>query len=74
MPLFHDLERGSRLEVNLHTNHKLKFTNGDETQKVTVQLIYKRGNKYARLAIDAPPEVGVEVLPPDGVIVAGRGA
>lgn len=74
MAMYHDLERGSRLEVDLKTNHKLKFTNGDKSQKVTVQLIYKRGNKYARLAIEAPPEVGVEVLPPDGVIVAGRGA
>ena len=72
--MYHDLERGSRLQVDLKTNHKIKFTNGDNSQKVTVQLIYKRGNKYARLAIEAPPEVGVEVLPPDGVIVAGRGA
>ena len=74
MPLYHDLERGSRLEVDLKTNHKLRLTNGDASKKVTVQLIYKRGNKYARLAIDAPDDVGVEVLPPDGVIVAGRGA
>ena len=73
MSMYHDLEKGSRLEVDLKTNHKLKFTNGDESQKVTVQLIYKRGNKYARLAIDAPPDVGVEVLPPDGVIVARPG-
>lgn len=74
MAMYHDLEKGSRLQVDLKTNHKLKITNGDQSQKVVVQLIYKRGNKYARLAIDAPPEVGVEVLPPDGVIVAGRGA
>lgn len=74
MAMYHDLERGSRLEVDLKTNHKIKLTNGNESQKVTVQLIYKRGNKYARLAIEAPPGVGVEVLPPDGVIVAGRGA
>jgi len=68
--LYRDVEKGGRLEVDLKTNHKLKFTNGDESQKVIVQLIYKRGNKYARLAIDAPPDIGVEVLPPDGVIVA----
>lgn len=74
MTLYHDLERGSRLEVDLHTNHKLKFTNSDKSKKVTVRLIYKRGNKYARLAIDAPDDVGVEVLPPDGVKLAGRGA
>jgi len=70
MSLYRDVEKGGRLEVDLKTNHKLKFTNGDQSQKVVVQLIYKRGNKYARLAIDAPPDVGVEVLPPDGVIVA----
>jgi len=70
MTLYRDLERGGRLEVDLKTNHKLKLTNGDDTQKVTVKLIFKRGNKFARLAIEAPPEVGVEVLPPDGVIVA----
>jgi len=70
MSLYRDVEKGGRLEVDLKTNHKLKFTNGDESQKVVVQLIYKRGNKYARLAIDAPPDIGVEVLPPDGVIVA----
>jgi len=69
MPLFHDLEVGSRLSVDLFTNHKLKITNGDDSKKVVVQLIYKRGNKYARLAIDAPEEVRVELLPPDGVIV-----
>ena len=74
MPLYHDLEKGSRLQVDLHTNHKLKITNGDASKKVVVQLIYKRGNKYARLAIDAPEDIGVEVLPPDGVIVATRGA
>jgi len=70
MTLYRDLERGGRLEVDLKTNHKLKFTNGDASQKVSVKLIFKRGNKYARLAIDAPEDVGVEVLPPDGVIVA----
>lgn len=74
MPLYHDIEKGGRLEVDLHTNHKLKITNGDATKKVVVQLIYKRGHKYARLAIDAPEDVGVEVLPPDGVIVARPGA
>lgn len=64
MTLYHDLEMGSRLEVDLRTNHKIRLTNGDGTKKVTVQLIYKRGNKYARLAIEAPPDVAVEVLPP----------
>ncbi len=64
MTLYHDLERGSRLEVDLRTNHKIRLTNGDSSKKVTVQLIYKRGNKYARLAIEAPADVGVEVLPP----------
>ncbi len=64
MTLYRDLERGGRLEVDLKTNHKLKLTNGDSSQKVSVKLIFKRGNKFARLAIDAPDDVGVEVLPP----------
>ncbi len=64
MTLYRDLERGGRLEVDLKTNHKLRLTNGDNGLKVTVKLIFKRGNKFARLAIEAPPEVGVEVLPP----------
>ena len=70
MTLYRDLERGGRLEVDLKTNHKLKITNGDASQKVSVKLIFKRGNKFACLAIDAPEDVGVEVFPPDGVIVA----
>lgn len=77
MSLFRDLERGGRLEVDLKTNHKLRFLDGEgddgEPRKVVVQLIYKRGNKYARLAIDAPPDVSVEVLPPDGVRFADEG-
>lgn len=65
---------GGRLEIDLATNHKLRLTDENGTKKVIVQLIYKRGNKHARLSIDAPDNVGVEVLPPDGVIIAAEGA
>jgi len=71
--LFRDVECGGQVEVDLSTNHKLKFTDSD-SRKVVVKLIYKRGNKFARLAIDAPDDVVVEVLPPDGVQLAPEGA
>lgn len=74
MTLYRDIERGGRLELDLKTNHKLKLSNGDDSKKVTVKLVFKRGNKYARLAIEAPEDVGVEVLPPDGVMIAEAGA
>jgi hypothetical protein len=73
MSLYRDIERGGRLEVDLATNHKLRIMDKDQTRKVVVQLIYKRGHKFARLAIDAPDDVSVEVFPPDGVIFPVEG-
>ena len=73
MSLFRDIELGGRLELDLKTNHKLRFTDMLNPRKVVVRLIYKRGNKYARLAIDAPEDVAIEVLPPDGVIFQEEG-
>ena len=74
MSLYRDIPVGGRLEIDLASNHKLRLTDENGTKKVIVQLIYKRGNKHARLSIDAPDNVGVEVLPPDGVIIAAEGA
>jgi len=62
------------VEIDLLTNHKLRVSDENSGRKVTVQLIYKRGNKFARLAIDAPVDVSVEVLPPDGVAFRNEGA
>jgi hypothetical protein len=73
MSLFRDVEIGGQMEVDLSTNHKLRLTDSD-SRKVVVKLVYKRGNKFARLAIDAPDDVVVEVLPPDGVTLAAEGA
>ena len=74
MSLYRDIPVGGRLEVDLATNHKLRLSDKNGDTKVVVRLVYKRGNKHARLAIDAPESVGVEVLPPDGVIIAAEGA
>ena len=72
MALMRDLETGGTVEIDLSTNHKLKIVDSRDGRKVTVQLIYKRGNKFARLAIDAPDDVSVEVVPPDGVRLANE--
>jgi hypothetical protein len=74
MALMRDLERGGKVLIDLKTNHKLGIDDEDGDRQVTVQLVYKRGNKFARLAIDAPSDISVEVLPPDGVAFPNEGA
>ena len=63
-----ELDVGSILEVELAVD-------GTELrigQRVTIRMLYKRG-RQCRLAIEAPAEVELEVLPPPGVTLAAEG-
>jgi hypothetical protein len=67
MALMRDVEMGGSLVIDLNTNHKLRVTDGDRV--ITFTPLYKRGGKYARIKVEAPDDVTIIALPPDGVLL-----
>jgi hypothetical protein len=67
MALMRDLEMGGSLVLDLNTNHKLRVLDGDRV--VTITPLYKRGNKMVRIKVEAPDDVRIIALPPDGVLL-----
>ena len=69
MGLMRDVEMGASLEIDFNTNHKLRITEGDRV--VTITALYKRGSKFTRVRIEAPDDVKILALPPDGHLLRG---
>jgi hypothetical protein len=67
MALMRDLEMGGSLVLDLNTNHKLRVLDGDRV--VTITPLYKRGTKMVRIKVEAPDDVRIIALPPDGVLL-----
>jgi hypothetical protein len=71
MSLFHDLEAGDRLEFRRGPSAPDGLLS--EARKVVVQVVQKNGQKYVRLAIDAPDDIKVALIRQDSVIFASEG-